>query len=166
MDAVQLLRQDHEKVKNLFFDFEMAPAGQPEQRRRLAEQIIRELMVHERIEEEIFYPAFRRAMGAQGQDTVEHSKEEHQLVDSLIEQLSAIDLDDPDFEGLMRILRENVEHHIQDEETKMLTKARERMAPDLLGLGADMLEYKETLLRELEQQKKEPPTQKRGQTNA
>ena len=163
MDAVQLIRQDHEKVKNLFFDFEMAPAGQPEQRRRLAEQIIRELMVHERIEEEIFYPAFRAAMGAQAEGTVEHSKEEHELVDSLIAQLSAIDLDHPDFEGLMKILRENVEHHIQEEEEKMLTKARDRMGDDLLGLGADMLEYKETLLRELQRQKEDQTAPKREQ---
>jgi hypothetical protein len=152
MDAVNLLLEDHQKVKNLFFDFEMAPLGQPEARRAIAERIIRELMVHERIEEEIFYPAFRNMLGGQGKETVEHSKEEHALVDSLIEQLSEIDLDDPGFDGLMRILRENVEHHIQDEETKMLPLARERMATELDGLGADMVEYKQTLLRELDAQ--------------
>lgn len=164
MDAVQLIRQDHEKVKNLFFDFEMAPAGQPEQRRHLAEQIIRELMVHERIEEEIFYPAFRDAMGKRAQGDVEHALEEHHLVDTLIAQLTAIDLNDPDFEGLMRVLRENVEHHIQDEEESMLTKARDVMGDDVARVGADMLEYKQTLLRELEAQKSEQRTNPQGRT--
>lgn len=151
MDAVALIKQDHEKVKNLFFDFEMAPLGQPEARRSLAETIIRELMVHERIEEEIFYPAFRQMLGSAAQETVEHSKEEHALVDSLVEQLAAIDLDDPSFDGMMKVLQENVEHHIRDEEAKMLPLARERMGPELAGLGADMLEYKEALQRELKE---------------
>lgn len=150
MDAVQLIRADHERVKGLFKDLEVAPAGQPEARRAIAETILRELMVHERIEEEILYPAYRRAMGNEGKATVEHSKEEHELVDSLIEQLQAIDLDDPKFDATFLVLRENVEHHIRDEETKMLPKAQERMAADLLGLAADMLEYKDSLMRELE----------------
>lgn len=149
MDAVSLLLQDHRHVKDLFRDFEVAPTGQPEQRRRIAEQIVRELTIHERIEEELFYPAFERATGPKGADRVEHSKEEHALVDSLLDQLRQIDLDDPQFEGVMRVLRENVEHHIEDEETKMLPVARERMAAELVGLGEDMLEYKRSLQDEL-----------------
>lgn len=149
MDAIQLIKTDHVKVKNLFQDWLMAPSAQPERKRAVAEKIIQELMVHERIEEEIFYPAFRTALGEQGEKEVEHSKEEHELVDSLIGQLEPLDPDAPDFEATMKVLMENVEHHIQDEEEKMLPAAQKWMAPQLERLGKDMMEYKESLLTQV-----------------
>lgn len=163
MDAVKLLQQDHEQVKMLFHDYEMAPVGQPERRRELAEEIVRELMVHERIEEDIFYPAFRKALGGPGLKEVEHAKEEHELVDSLIEQLQVISFDDPDFDATMKVLKENVEHHIEDEEEKMFPMAKARMANELLTLGADMVEYKQALVRELKDGVKAQPPRRGAQ---
>jgi hemerythrin superfamily protein len=149
MDAVQLLKSDHVKVKGLFQDWSMAPSAQPERKRAVAEKIIQELMVHERVEEEIFYPAFKQALGKQGEEEVEHSKEEHALVDSLIEELEALDVDAPDFEDTMRELQENVLHHIKDEEEKMFPLAQKWMAPQLGQLGKDMMEYKQSLVAQV-----------------
>ena len=149
MDAITLLKQDHDKVKELFRELETLPAAQPERRLKLAETIIAELMVHERIEEEIFYPAVQNA-GETGEEEVEHSIEEHALVDSLIAQLEEVDLASPDFEATVRVLKENVFHHIHDEEEKMFPYAKKRLAGKLEKLGAEMVQYKEQVKREME----------------
>lgn len=149
MDAVSLLKQDHTKVKELFAEFFGLPAAQPERRRELAEKILQELLVHERIEEEIFYPAFK-ATGKDAREETEHAKEEHELVDSLVNQLMLVDLDDPKFDATLRVLHENVLHHIQDEEEKMLPAAEKSLGTSRLqALARDMTRYKEELTRQL-----------------
>lgn len=146
-DPVEMLKQDHARVKGLFRKWEAAPAGQPERRRELVVQIIRELVVHERIEEDVFYPAFRQAAGAKGKEIVAHSHMEHEVVDNLVDQLQQTDLDDPQFEGLLRLVIENVEHHIQEEEEKMLPKAHDVLGADRLEeLAGAMMELKEGLI--------------------
>ncbi len=148
MDAITLLKQDHDTVKRMLQELEQMPKGQPENRLKLAEQIIHELMVHERIEEEIFYPAVAQA-GEKGEEEVEHSIEEHELVDNIIAQLEAIDLASDDFEGTVRVLKENVFHHIKDEEEKMFPYARKRLASKLGKLGAEMTQLKAQIEREM-----------------
>ncbi|HVM46097.1 MAG TPA: hemerythrin domain-containing protein [Candidatus Thermoplasmatota archaeon] len=149
MDAITLLKQDHDRVKEMLRQLEQMPAGQPEQRRALAETIIAELMVHERIEEEIFYPAVAAA-GETGEEEVEHSIEEHALVDNIIAQLEAVDLASSDFEGTVRVLKENVFHHIKDEEEKMFPYAKKKLAGKLDKLGTQMSAYKAQIEREME----------------
>ena len=148
MDAITLLKQDHDSVKEMLRQLEQMPKGQPEQRLQLAERIIHELMVHERIEEEIFYPAVEQA-GEKGQEEVEHSIEEHALVDNIIAQLEAVDLSSDDFEGTVRVLKENVFHHIKDEEEKMFPYAKKRLAGKLEKLGSEMVAHKERVKAEL-----------------
>ena len=151
MDAIALLKQDHDKVKDMLRELEAMPAGQPEKRRALAEKIMAELMMHERIEEEIFYPAVAQA-GEKGEEEVEHGVEEHELVDNIIAQLEAVDLDSPDFEGTVRVLKENVFHHIKDEEEKMFPYARKKLAGRLDKLGTEMSAYKAQIEREMERE--------------
>lgn len=149
MDAVSLLKQDHTKVKELFAEFFELPAAQPERRRELAEKILQELLVHERIEEEIFYPAFK-ATGKDAREETDHAKEEHELVDSLVNQLMELDLDDPEFDATLKVLHENVLHHISDEESRMLPAAQQRMGTSRMqALGREMMTYKEELTRQL-----------------
>lgn len=149
MDAIALLKQDHDTVKQMLRELEQMPRGQPEKRLELAERIIHELMVHERVEEEIFYPAVANA-GEQGEDEVEHSIEEHELVDTIIAQLEAVDLASDDFEGTVRVLKENVFHHIKDEEEKMFPYAMKRLPGKLEKLGAQMVAHKEQIKAEME----------------
>ena len=149
MDAIALLKDDHTKVKSLFVEYFELPAAQPERKRELAEKILRELLVHERIEEEIFYPAFK-ATGKDAREETQHAKEEHELVDSLVNQLMEISVDDEKFGATFAVLRENVEHHIKDEEEKMLPAAQRKMGTSRLQtLGREMMTYKEELTRQL-----------------
>ena len=151
MDAITLLKQDHDAVKRMLQELEQMPKGQPEKRLKLAEQIIHELMVHERIEEEIFYPAVAAA-GEKGEEEVEHGVEEHELVDNIIAQLEAIDLASDDFEGTVRALKENVLHHVKDEEEKMFPYAKKKLAGKLEKLGTQMSAMKAQLKREMVQE--------------
>jgi hemerythrin superfamily protein len=149
MDAIELLKQDHVKVKGLLREYESVKES--DQRKRLvAEQVIRELMIHETIEEQVFYPAFRKAADEEGRELVAEAKEEHHVVDLLIEELQEVDLDAEDFDAKMKVLKENVEHHIEEEEDEMFPDARKMLGAEKLDeLGEIMSELKESLAREV-----------------
>lgn len=148
MDAIQLLKTDHVKVKGLLRELE-AYKGSEERKRAIAEQIVRELMIHETIEEQVFYPAFKEAADKEGRELVAESKEEHHVVDLLIEELQGVDLDAEDFDAKMKVLRENVEHHIDEEEREMFPDAEKLLGRAKLDeLGEVMRELKTSLLRE------------------
>jgi len=148
MDAITLLKDDHKKVKALLKELEGMDDAAPSEKRAKAETVIRELMVHETIEEQVFYPAFKKAADEEGQALVAESKEEHHVVDLLMDELQAVDLDDPQFDAKMKVLQENVEHHIEEEEEKMFPDARKLLGnAKLQELGLAMEELKKSLLR-------------------
>ena len=163
MDAVSLLQQDHKLVKQLFQEYDALPAAQPERKRALAERIIRELMVHERIEEEIFYPAFRAGADQEGKELVAESKEEHHVVDLILEELQSVDLDAEDFDAKFKVLKENVEHHIEEEETEMFPDAQKRMKTKLAALGDEMERYKMELAEQLDSKPAAPRSETQTQ---
>jgi hemerythrin superfamily protein len=157
MDAITLLKQDHVKVKGLLAEFE-AYKGNEDRKRRVAEQVIRELMVHETIEEQVFYPAFKEAAqrdeDEEAKELVAESREEHHVVDLLIDELQDVDLDAADFDAKMKVLKENVEHHIREEEEQMFTDAEKMLSRAKLDeLGEVMQELKSSLTRELKAQR-------------
>lgn len=150
MDAVQLLKKDHDEVKALLKQLVELKGDDIDEKRRLSQRIIRELMVHERIEEDLFYPAYKQAADEKGKDLIAESKEEHHVVDTIMDELETVDLEAREFDAKMKVLKENVEHHIQEEEEKMFPKARELLgAEKLTSLGEEMNELKQSLLREV-----------------
>jgi hemerythrin superfamily protein len=156
MDAISLLKKDHDLVKKLFKEYEGLPDGQPERKRALAEKIIAELMVHERIEEEIFYPAFKKGADEEGKELLAEAKEEHHVVDLILDELQSVKLDDEQFDAKFKVLKENVEHHIEEEEEEMFPDAKKRLKDKLDALGDEMQQYKEQLAA----QTKEAPAPK------
>lgn len=146
MDAIDLLIQDHETVKGLLKQYD-AVKDNPGEKRRVAERIIRELMTHERIEEDIFYPAFKKAADAEGRELVAEAKEEHHVVDLLIDELQDLSLDDEEFDAKFAVMKENIEHHIQEEEGEMFPDARNLLQEELDDLADAMQEYKDLLLQ-------------------
>jgi hemerythrin superfamily protein len=109
--AIEMLKQDHRKVEGLFDQFEQAGDGQKE---RLVEQICAELIVHTRLEEEIFYPACREAGVDDGK--LDESQVEHDGAKMLINDLIATDSDMPYFEAKVSVLKEMIRHHVEEEE--------------------------------------------------
>ena len=141
INAVDLLKQDHEKVKGLFKEFMESGERAIKTRERLSQQIFLELLVHSELEEQIFYPAYCEAAKEQGEDIVAESLEEHHVVDLLIGELKALTPEAENFEPKMKVLCENVEHHIEEEEEDMIPEIRKELElEERVNIGRDYLE--------------------------
>ncbi|HTE17998.1 MAG TPA: hemerythrin domain-containing protein [Armatimonadota bacterium] len=137
-DAVEMLKADHEKVRGLFRQFFETGERAIKTRQKLADQIFHEIEVHARLEEEVFYPAVRAVADEQGEDVVAESVEEHHVVELLLGELKALSPEDEQFEPKMKVLFENVDHHIEEEETVMLPDARKKLKSQAEALSLEM----------------------------
>ena len=140
-NATQMIRQDHKKVEGLFKKFEQTQGSQA--KRRLAENAMAELEVHAALEEEIFYPAVKKEVD-DGSSMVQEAIEEHQTVKQLISKLKGMQEADEEFESQFSQLMENVQHHVEEEESEMLPKVEESQL-DLNSLGQQMAQRKQQM---------------------
>jgi hemerythrin superfamily protein len=148
VDAIQLLLEDHRKVKKLLEELDATTDRGVKTRAGLFDRIKRELTVHETIEEEIFYPALKEHPKAK--DIVLEGYEEHHVVDVLMGELSALPVDDETWGAKAKVMKENIEHHVEEEEGEMFSKARQVFdADELEQLGQVMAERKAEATREL-----------------
>lgn len=153
MDVLSLLKRDHELVKDLMKRIEREEKD-TKARATMFEQLVDELSVHERIEEEIFYPALKEKKDAK-EDVLE-GFEEHHLVDEIIEDLDDVEPGDERWPAKFTVMQENVEHHIQDEEEKLFPKAEKLLGDKKLGeLGAKMADLREAEKQALAEQLEE-----------
>jgi hemerythrin superfamily protein len=136
MDALELLKQDHAKVKELLEKAESAEQGK--ERTAIFEKIKTELETHARIEENVFYPAVQKK--EELKDMVLESIEEHKQVKTLLREMDNLSKDSEKFEPKLKVLKENVEHHAEEEEEgKMFPKVRKLFsATELQELGAEL----------------------------
>ena len=135
MDAFELLKNDHAKVSSLFDRIE--PATDATTRQQLFAQLKQELELHAHIEETILYPALKQK--AETRDITEEGYEEHQEVKDLLAELEATPADSEEWSDMILELRENVEHHVEEEEGEMFTKAREVLSEQQINeIGARM----------------------------
>ena len=142
-DPIKLLKDDHKKVKALFAEFESADGRS---KRRIASEAIMELDVHAAIEEEIFYPAMRKEL--KDEFVLAEAEEEHHVVHVLIAELKRMEKADVHFDAKFTVLAENVKHHIEEEETEMLSKAAKADRALLDRLGEQMAARKAELMAE------------------
>jgi hemerythrin superfamily protein len=162
IDALTLLRKDHLLVRELMD--QMAAEDDPDQLSSMFEQLVDELSVHERIEEEIFYPALQKLPKAK-EDVLE-AFEEHHLVDEIVKEMD-VETNDDKWRAKFTVMKENVEHHIKDEEDKLFPKAEELLGEEKLGaLGVQMADLKEAeqeaLAEELDEEEEEEETTSSG----
>jgi hemerythrin superfamily protein len=144
-EAVDMLREDHDKVKNLFDEFEDADENEKEQ---IVHTAINELTIHAALEEEIFYPAVRQVLDDDEQ--LDEALEEHHVVKLLIAELEDMKPGDERFDAKFKVLAESVRHHIEEEESEVLPKAEKSDELDLQSLGEQMMERKQELQEESE----------------
>jgi hemerythrin superfamily protein len=143
-DAVALLTADHKKVKKLFSDFEdLKEDGSDEDKAAIVEQICNELKIHTTLEEEIFYPAVRKAI--EEEDLMDEALVEHAGAKELIAQLEEASPDDDLYDAKVTVLGEQIDHHVKEEEGEMFPKAKKAKL-DTEALGAKMLKRKSALL--------------------
>jgi hemerythrin-like domain-containing protein len=123
VDAIALLKADHDKVKGLLEELEKTTERGVKTRSELFATIKGELTVHEIIEEEIFYPELKAHPKAK--DIVLEGFEEHHVVDLLMSELEALDVTDESWGAKAVVMKENIEHHIEEEEGEMFKTARQ-----------------------------------------
>jgi hemerythrin superfamily protein len=139
-DAIEMLREDHRKVKDLFEEFEKAE--EDDEKGRIVHTALTALEIHATVEEEIFYPAVREQID--DDDQMDEALEEHHVAKLLIGELQEMKPGDDHFGAKFKVLAESVKHHIEEEETEMLPKAEDADL-DQERLGEEMTERKEEL---------------------
>ena len=148
MDAIALLKADHDKVKGLLTELESTTERGVKVRAELFSTIKGELTVHEIIKEEIFYPELKAHPKAK--DIVLEGYEEHHVVDLLMGELEDLDVADESWGAKAIVMKENIEHHIEEEEGEMFAAARQVFDRDeLVQLGERMQARKESAAKEL-----------------
>lgn len=133
MDAVELLIKDHENVKSMFEQYEDLGDKAYAAKKKLATQICLELTKHATAEEEIFYPAVREA-GGDTEDLVDEATVEHASAKDLIAQILSMEPSDELYDAKVKVLSEQIEHHVGEEEGEMFPKAKKAKL-DLAALG-------------------------------
>jgi hemerythrin-like domain-containing protein len=146
-DAIALLKEDHKKVKALLSSLEKTTEKSADRRVKLLQQIEAEVKVHATVEEEIFYPAFRDAARKKDdRELYQEALEEHHVVDLVMPELKECDPAGEVFGAKVKVLKELIEHHADEEEKEMFKKARQAMeAAELRELGMRIQERKKQL---------------------
>ncbi len=145
-DAIELLEKDHKLMRSLLDQFSKAREDK-ERRRDLLKRIEHELKVHTRIEEEIFYPAFKEACKSKKDIKIFfEAHEEHHIADVIIAEIKNTAVLSDEFAAKAKVLKDMVEHHAEEEETEMFPRARKLMSDDdLLNLGKKLDQRKKSL---------------------
>ena len=123
MNALDLLKEDHKKVAQLFGQAEGTENEKKKQ--QLFEQIKTELDTHTHIEETIFYPAIQKNEDLK--DMVLEALEEHKQVKTLLREISSLADGSEKFDAKLKVMKENVEHHVEEEETEMFPKVEKAL---------------------------------------
>jgi hemerythrin superfamily protein len=147
-DAIALLTADHREVSEMFEQFEQLGDRATTSKEKLKDKICKALIAHTTIEEEIFYPAVRAAKVEEGEDMVDEAIVEHAAAKDLIKQLQEMQPDDELYDAKVKVLSEQIEHHVKEEEKEMFPKAK-KAGLDLLALGQEMALRKQELMATL-----------------
>jgi hemerythrin superfamily protein len=157
-DALQLLRDYHEEIDQLFKKFESAEDEKMKQ--ECVAKACRELVVHAQIEEDLFYPAVRAELEDQG--LMDEAEVEHLTVKQLIAELGGMKSSDNLYSAKFTVLGEYVKHHVKEEHNEMFPKVKET-GIDLQALGEEMAEMKQRLTQQLESGSKTPRRRKQAE---
>jgi hemerythrin superfamily protein len=142
-DAITLLKQDHRQVEELFEKFE--DLEDVEKKGELAAKICQALKVHTQIEEEIFYPAARKATG--DNDLLDEAAVEHSGAKHLIGQIEAMEPGEDLYDAKIRVLSEQIKHHVEEEEEELFPEV-EKSKMDTAAVGEQLVARKNELMSE------------------
>lgn len=145
-DAIALLKEDHREVESLFSRFDDADDSE---RVSLAEQICVALTVHAQVEEELFYPASKKALEERGHKLVAEAEVEHGSLKQLIQEINGSSPKDECFEAQITVLNEYVQHHVREEENRLMPMVRSA-GVDLDDLGEQIAARKSALMKKME----------------
>ena len=145
MDVFKLLKQDHQEVKQLFKKIEETSDGAIKTREKTFKELARELAVHASVEERIVYPRLQEIENLE--DMVKEGIEEHHVVEQLMEEIAQLSADDEQWMPKVTVLKELVEHHVEEEEKELFPKASKALDQDEAEeLGQTVEEEKKEIL--------------------
>ena len=141
MNAFQLLKEDHQKVKGIFQQLEPTTERASKTRTELFAKLKQELDIHAHVEETIFYPVIKREH--ETREVTLEGFEEHHVIKMLLKELEGLPVESEQWTAKLKVLQENVEHHVEEEEGEMFQKARQVLSEEQINdLGARMEEEK------------------------
>ena len=142
MDAITLLKDDHATIKKMLADGEETTERAEKTRTELFERLKAFLEIHERIEEEVLYPALKAH--PKSREIALEGFEEHHVVDEILEELDATPVTDEKWGAKFKVAKENLEHHMDEEEDEMWAAARREFTDDELdAMGQRMMEIRQ-----------------------
>lgn len=143
MKATDVLKSAHELFRTLFTEHR---GSSPDKKREIFRTLKRELEIHARIEEELFYPAVVRLRSSEARRIVRDGLEKHQLLEGLLAEIDQMDAKDQDYDDRMANLRDNLERHLRDEEDRIFAQASSHLSEARLEkIGSDMQARKQKL---------------------
>ncbi|MCQ4287395.1 hemerythrin domain-containing protein [Pseudomonas stutzeri] len=150
MNAIDLLIEDHERVKDILTRLTESTERAVKTRADLLQKLEMEVTIHTQLEEQILYPAYKEAGGKEELKMYYEAKEEHRAVDSLVlPDLKVTDPGSVEFSGRAKVCKELLEHHIEEEESEMFPQARELFDEARLEeMGEQMSELRDRLKKE------------------
>ena len=140
MDVIKLLKEDHKKVKKMLDELESTTERAANTRAQLFAKIQSELKLHELAEEEIVYPAFREQCKLK--DIVLEGYEEHHVVNLIMDEIDHEAVTDETWAAKVKVMKENVEHHVEEEEEKMFPLARKLFKDEELEMLGQRVEQR------------------------
>jgi hemerythrin superfamily protein len=141
MDALALLKEDHDRVKRMLNEGEGTTERAEKTRTELFLRLKQDLEIHERMEEEVLYPALKQH--PQARELAFEAFEEHHVVDMIMAELEQTPVTDEEWTAKFMVAKENLEHHIEEEESEMFPKVRQAFSRDELEqMGERMSEIK------------------------
>lgn len=146
--VIEMLKEDHEKVKKLFANFKSAEG---KEQADIAATAIMELEVHAELEEKLIYPAIREEIDEE--ELMNEAIEEHHLVHVLIKELKKLKPKDEVFQAKFKVLGELVRHHVEEEEGEMFPRAQ-KSGVDWEKLEAAVMKRRETVVEKFTRDKK------------
>jgi hemerythrin superfamily protein len=141
-NAIEMLKQDHRNVEELFKQFEATE--DPDTKQQVCRNTIRELEIHAAVEEEIFYPAARPHVDEE--ELIDEAREEHHVVKLLLGELKKMSAGDERYDAKYKVLSESVKHHVEEEESELFPMVQSDL--DAEALGEKMQARKEQLQRQ------------------
>lgn len=144
MDITVLLHEDHQLVRELFFAF--CKAEEDAEKERLVKQILTELYIHAKVEEEIVYPLLEEE-GKDGEEFKGEAENEHKVVKYMMAEIANLESDSDELKSKMTVLCELIDHHVKEEEKEMFEMLRES-GQDLVALADEVMNRKNELKKE------------------
>lgn len=143
-NPIAILKKDHKMVEGLFKEYEGLGDGAVATKRKVADQIIEELTVHAEMEETLCYPRFKEAFNKEDDKMVDEAYVEHAGAKKLLDDLKSLQPDQPEFDASVKVLMEQIRHHVKEEEHELFP-AVEKEVPEteLEVMGNQMISFKE-----------------------